>query len=474
MTMKPTGYNSRRGTALVLVLWLMTILSALALEVALLSRLRLQATRNVGDSVRSQFLARGGVERAIAELKEAADGPQASEDLREDVERIYDNVELGEGSYTLLAEPGDGSGAEPEYGISDEAARVNLNTADAKMLSRVPGIDPDLAADILLLRNDNKAIHDVGDLLLIQRIDPLVLYGEDQNQNGLLDPNEDDGDESWPTDNRDGVLERGLAAYLTCYSAARNVTSDGKDRVNIAQASAQEIVKGVTDISQQQAESIVEHRKKQEFQSVVDLLDVLLVEKAAEKKPEEKTEGDGKAEESGSQPANERSRPERARPARAGSAEQETPEKPSEEETKSETRTTGKKAFDVEKFKAIADYVTVSEEEVHKGVINVNTASEEVLACLPGVDEALAAEICAHRTGSKFKGTAELLDVRGMSVNKFKQICNLVSVRSDVFSVRSFGVLQTGDASGGIYCCVAAVIDRTGDKIKVRSWRELR
>ena len=31
-----------------------------------------------------------------------------------------------------------------------------------------------------------------------------VLYGEDANMNGVLDPNEDDGEESAPTDNSDG------------------------------------------------------------------------------------------------------------------------------------------------------------------------------------------------------------------------------------------------------------------------------
>jgi len=464
--MRPTGYTMRRGVALILVLWLLTVLSAVALELALFSRLRLQATRNTGDGVRSLSLARSGVERAVAELKAGKDTAQALEDLREDAKRIYHNVELGEGAYTLLAEPADSSGAEPEYGISDEAAKVNLNTADAAMLSRVPGINADLAADIIALRSENKAILDVSDLLAIKRIDPFVLYGEDQNQNGLLDANEDDGDESWPADNGDGVLERGLAAYLTCCSAARNVASDGKQRVNIAQASAQDITSAVKGISQQQADSIVEHRGKQALQSVADLLDVLLVEKASNQKPEEKNQGDGKGDESGTR--------EPARPRGAESGDQKPTEKPAEEAGKSKTTTTDKKAFDAAGFKAIADYVTVSEEKVLQGVINVNTASAKVLACLPGVDEALASAICDYRLRHKFESTAELLDVQGMSVDKFKGICNLVSVRSDVFSVRSFGVLQpAGEPSGGTYCCVVAVIDRTDDKIRLSSWREL-
>ena len=80
-----------------------------------------------------------------------------------------------------------------------------------------------------------------------------------------------------------------------------------------------------------------------------------------------------------------------------------------------------------------------------------------------------------ERLEGEFQSVAELLDVPGMSVDKFKKICNLVSVSSDVFRVRSFGVLgRHGEASVGIYCCVSAVIDRTGDEVKLRSWRELR
>ena len=469
-------YNSRSGVALVLVLWLMTVLCAVALEVSLFSRLRLQATRNSGDAVRALFLARAGIERAIAELKEDRDGVESLDDLRENAERLYHSVDLAEGSYTLLADPRDSMSAEPEYGISDEAAKINLNSADERMLRSIPGIDPDLAADIILLRKENKTIHDIGDLLLIESVDELVLYGEDQNQNAILDANEDDGDRSWPSDNGDGKLERGLAAHLTCYSATRNVTATGEKRVNLSKASAQEIAKGVQGITQQQAESIVAHRDKKKLSSIADLLDVMLVEKTETKeekpgaRPETREEEKPSAKESSASSG-------------SGESESESEAKPSEsrgeakepkEETKTEVKTTDKKAFDVKQFKAIADLVTTSDEEVLRGLINVNTAPVEVLGSLPSVDEALAMEIWARRSESKFETIADLLDVQGMSVDKFKQICNLVSARSDVFSVRSFGVLGTdGQASAGIYCCVAAVIDRTGDKVKLKSWREL-
>ena len=300
-------FGRRRGTALIMVLWLMTILAALALEATLFSRLRLQATRNSADAMRARFLARAGVERAVSDLGDSTDCQGTLEDLREDEERAYHNVELGEGSYTLLAEMQDAASDEPEYGISDEAAKLNLNTADKDALAGLADMDQKLAADILALRKKNEKIHDLGDLLLIEGVTPLVLYGEDQNRDGLLGPNEDDGDASWPPDDRDGQLTRGLAAYLTCFSVARNVTADGEKRVDINTADAEAIAGGVPGISQRQAKSIVAHREKQKLESVVGLLDVMLVKQSEDKAKDGKDEKNGDKDESKGSP----SRPEK-------------------------------------------------------------------------------------------------------------------------------------------------------------------
>ena len=50
-----------------------------------------------------------------------------------------------------------------------------------------------------------------------------------------------------------------------------------------------------------------------------------------------------------------------------------------------------------------------------------------------------------------------------------KQVSPLVSARSDVFRVRSFGVVGKGD----YYVCVEAVIDRTEEPTHIREWNEL-
>ncbi len=446
-----------------LVLWTMTILCAVALEMSFSSHLRAQVTANISTATKTHFLARAGVERAIAELVATRDEVQSLADLYGSDTETYENVELGEGSYTLLA--GLDALGEPEFGIVDEAAKVNVNTADASMLAKIPGINTDLASAIVA-RGRRNDLPDLNALLLVREIDLLVLYGEDQNGNGLLDPNEDDGDESWPPDNADGQLELGLAGYLTVWSGCRNVSADGGERVNLNEASAKELARTVSGLSSQEAESIVAHRKKK-FEKITDLLDVELVaESSKESKEEEKkkeTSGtSGKTSQEG----------QRRQTSSETTKSQATRSSDRKQRTSTTTETsTGKKAFDTEKFRKIADYMTITDDEVLQGRLNINTAPYEVLACLPGIDVALAQQIVSWREGRNdaLETVAHLLDAPGVSIDILKQVYPYVSVRSDVFSVCSFGVME----GGGAYACVLAVIDRTDDEVKLRYWREV-
>ena len=470
--------------ALVLVLWVMVLLCAVALDVKFSTHLRLQVTASTGGATKAHFLARAGVERAVADLVAGRDRVQAAADLREGDGRAYRSVELGEGTYTLYA--GMDDGGSPVYGIADEAAKINLNTADADTLGKVPGIGPELAALMVALRK-LEACHDVDDLLLLENVDPLTLYGEDQNNNGLLDANEDDGEQSWPPDNADGRLDGGLAAHLTTWSAARDVTADGESRVNLNSAKAEELVKSISGLAEQEADSIVAHREKNKFGSIANLLDVELVERVVEQ-PQGNEKGQGKRERtpkgngpeqptSAANPTNKKTdrkgTDKDAGPGEGGAGDRSQEAgnvRGGDDKPKVTLKGTGKKAFDLKAFRRIADLVTVQEKEVLEGLVNVNTASYEVLACLPGLDEALARAIVHEREsrGEGFATTADLLDVDGLSTEAFKKVCAHVSARSDVFGVRSFGVLGAGD----LYCCVYAVIDRTESTVSLRYWRE--
>jgi len=461
----------RRGVALVTVLWIMTVICAVALQVSLLTRLRLMSGQSGGEAIQTLFLARAGVERAFAQLDSDRDKVTALADLREAEDRTYSNVELGAGTYTLAADPQDLADTNPAYGIADESAKLNLNTASEGTLRAIRGMPPPLAAAIVNLRKQKEdEIADVAGLLALEGVDETLLFGEDRNRNGILDPGEDDGRESWPPDNADGRLDRGLVTWLTCVSAARNVSADGSERVDITQADASKLQQEIEGLTEQQARSIVEHRKSNEFSSIADLLDVKLVRRKQQSSDQKGGKGGDRNQNQQSQKAS-GTKGERQDGNRSGG--QPRSQRNSDGKRKEQYEKTDQDAFTLEQFKAVADRVTVSDEEVLKGRINVNTAPERVLACLENISDELAAAIVARRKEAQFESIADLLDVEGMTEQKFKSVCDQLTARSDVFSVRSWGVLTEQDGGVRACCCIAAVIDRTEDETRVRTWREL-
>jgi len=476
--------------ALVFVLWLVVLLTAVAFQMTYRGHLRARVTATTGDAAQAFFLARSGIEMAISDLVENATSVADQAALRDEADRLYKNVELGNGTYTLLAGM---DGGQPAFGMIDECGKLNINTASVEVLGRLSVLANGMAESIVALREEEESFSSLDALLLIEGVDRLDLYGEDQNGNGLLDSNENDGDQSWPPDDGDGSLDGGLADYLTVWSAARDVDTDGEDRINLNEASAEEIVAALPDINQQQADSIVYHREQNEFSSILDLLEVKLIEKV-------KKDGEGEGNENQDngnrpQPQQEQQDQQAQNPnpqgeSDSGSTESGADKKPTtpdkaEEEAKKQQeaddrkqeqdneytiKDTGKKAFDEDTFKKFSDRVTAEEDEVLRGRINVNTASLEVLACLPEIDESIALAIVQDRQGrvNGFETVFDLLDVRGIDNSRLKGILGHICVRSDVFSVRSFGVLRDGRT----FASVGAVLDRSEDEVAVMAWRE--
>ena len=442
------------GSALVLVLWVMVMLGAVAMPLAFASHLRLQATATLGQGSQALYLARAGVEKAISDLIEKRDGPQAAADYRETETAPYSNVPLGEGTWTLFA--GWDDSHNPVYGIMDESAKINVLTADESLLSQIPGLTPQIVAGIVSLRQSGD-LRCIADLLRIEGVDLPLLYGGDLIGNGLGDPDRIAGAEDESAVRGPASDEPGVAAYLTCCSTARNVTSDGQKRVNIASASKDDLLKGIQGLTSDEADSIIAQRGQRPFKSIADLLDVPLV-----------------------QPGSQQSAPPGGGPSGSGGPGgpsgnsllgnrglSQTPGQPAAPPTNQPATM----AFDQNRLKQIADYVCLTDDEATKGLVNINTAEARVLACLPGITDSIAAEIVRTRERREdgFKTVADLLDVAGVTVDLFKSLCPLISARSDVFSVRSFGVMQNGE----VCRCVEAIIDRSAQTVRIVQWREL-
>ena len=479
------------GIALIFVLWVMVLLSGIALEMAFRGHLRVQETAATAQTTKAFFLARAGVEKCIADLANESGTVEEQQLLRDDAESVDVNAPLGEGTYTLYTGM-DEDGA-PVYGMEDEASKLNINTVEATVLDKLPDMDNGLAEAIVAIRGQ-EPFRDLKDLLQIEGVDALTLYGEDQNENGLLDANEDDGEQSWPPDNADGWLDKGLARFLTTWSASRDLSAEGNERADLTQDDAESITQAIKEISQQQADSIVARRESGGFSSVLDLLEVELVEmtqeqpQEGEKRPEKQEQAPPQENEKPSQGKKEEKKDEQKASSDKGdakesgkegkpaqNAEGKESEKPEESgkpkgENKAVAKGTGQKAFDESTVRKIADLATISKEDVRRGQVNINTAPYQVLACLPGMDESLAQAVVRERDSRAggFETVIDLLDVNGMTIDKLKQCYEMLSARSDVFTVRSYGAID-----GGAVCVgVGAVVDRSDDTIHILHWQD--
>lgn len=148
------------------------------------------------------------------------------------------------------------------YGTEPEAARIQINhwfqtnpAALEAALLNFPGSSKELVDAVLdWLDPDNEPrasggewssyeeseptvvprngpIESIEELLQVRGMTPAILFGEDANRNGILDPNEDDGEKTPPIDNQDGKLDRGWSALLTLWNQENNLDSKGQPRI---------------------------------------------------------------------------------------------------------------------------------------------------------------------------------------------------------------------------------------------------
>jgi DNA uptake protein ComE-like DNA-binding protein len=149
---------------------------------------------------------------------------------------------IGEATFWYIGRGQESSiAATPVFSLVDEGSKLNLNLATQEMLEYLPNMSADFAAAIVDWRDEDDEVSENGaegdaygrlnptrqiknapfdtvdELMLVYGADPLLVYGEDANRNGILDSNENDGDASPPADNANGSLEFGLVEYVTVY-----------------------------------------------------------------------------------------------------------------------------------------------------------------------------------------------------------------------------------------------------------------
>ncbi|MGC9453925.1 MAG: hypothetical protein ACP5HU_03595 [Phycisphaerae bacterium] len=342
-------------------------------------------------------------------------------------------------------------------GLTDVAACIDVNTADAETLSALPGMSPELVDALLDYRDEDDApnpqgaeqdyydqltrpylipngpLGSVEELLMVKGFTGAVVYGEDANLNGILDANEDDGDDSFPPDNRDGVLDRGLLGFLAV--RPESGVKEG-DHVNILKADREELEE--VGLPQETVQFILIVRQENPVEEAED--------------GPMRTEG----------PL-----------AHQSSLLEATYElREDHEDFGLQAGTTIESGVGADELPIVMEHLRVGEAGDGSGVVNVHTASVEVLATLAEVDEYLAQRIVDHRSGlsaEQRRTIAWLYTTGAVDAEQFKRIAPYLTTQSNRYRVRSLGF----GVPNGHFCALEAVIDTSGRRPRVVRLRDI-
>lgn len=465
------------GLSLISTLWLLTILSVLATHFLYSIRLEQRAQANFADRTKFHYAAKAGFERSIAMLR----GDETAYDsLGEDwadglEEQIGDGIESGSAlTYRIR--------------ITDEGAKVNINTADASMIQgllTLMGYEETEITEQPLPQaiEEGRPYRTVRDLARVPGMTPNLLYGRQAS----LDT------EATVGTGIDGTTQQnvpGLVDLVTVYSIDKNTDASGNPRVNINNADGQQLtqIQGNNNqsvFSQGEKDALVQQR---EFGSIGDLIDATAVTEQVFNNIRERISVESSDEDEDVVNINTADAGELQSldGIDAGIADRIIDHRNSQGNFQNTDQLKEVKLITEQEFHSIVDQITTVDDAVVNGFININTAPQEILQLLPGMDADKAQAIISRREsepedneradalaeagieGNPFENISELLDVEGIDMAIFRQIAELVTYRSHGFLIEVDGVDTLGIA---VASCVG-ILDRTGEQIVTKYWRQ--
>ena len=466
--------SNERGLSLVATLWTLTILSVLATQLLHSIYLERRVQANFADRTKFHFAAKAGFEHTIAMLR----GDRTPFDaLGEDwAITVEDRVEDGLVEGALLTYQVD---------ITDESSKVNINTAEVNTIQGlldllgyedVQSPDQSLAGSIVASR----PFRSVRDLAKVPGMTTTLLYGRQQPTAGGLNI-EDTEAQNIP----------GLVEFATVYSVDMNTDASGQNRVNVKSAESQQLIqlRGNNNqpvFSQGEADSLIQ--QSDSIESIGDVLDLKAISEQTFNSIRDRLRTDSEEDDAGLVNINtaDANQLQTLDGIDEGIANRIIDHRNTQGNFQSVDAIKDVNLVTTNEFKGIVDGISITDDEILNGLINVNTASLEVLQLLPGMDESKAQAIVTRRAsepennqqtqaqsqdeieGNPFTDIGQLLDVEGIDADTFKQIAGLVTYRSHGFLVEAAGI----DARGKTIASCIGVIDRTGQTVTVKYWRQ--
>jgi len=410
-----------RGAALIMALFAVMILTALAVTFASVVRTDVLLAGNRAAMLQAFYAAQSGVNYCRTVL--AADDPSVDSLAAQTDWVQVEDAQTGaiEWQYPVSSPPSvelDIPGFTVSAVIEDESARLNINTATESMLLALPGMTQDAAESILDWRDADEQARPMGaesdyylslptpyeaanhpfdtidELRLVRGMDTALLEGDG------TDATLGNGDSSLPS----ASAAPGLRNLVTVRSGEGNVDRRGTARLNLSTLTA----------------NTAELALRARFPNLFAPNDFTAIRARLRQSP--------------------------LRSLRDWMS------------------ITGVSWL---KLARALDGLTAVGGRFVEGTVNLNTASEPVLEAI-GLPASVAQAVVSQRTAQPFTTKGQLASVTGVTQAVMIAVVDRIATKSSIFGVRVLGQAEDRPIRAGVF----ALLDRSGQIPTVLSWRE--
>jgi DNA uptake protein ComE-like DNA-binding protein len=525
-----------QGSILLLVLMAIVIMTLATSSYLVLMRTEHQATHNAGQQLQARMLVESGVDYLCLFLDQTdalitQQGGTTTNPSSMQAVLVSDELQPeSRGRFTVLApDVVQGYFSGFRNGLEDESGKLNINsvataggdeTATRERLMCIPGMTEDVADAILdWIDEDNQPraygaedtyylgltpayqpkngpIQSLSELLQVRGVTYELLYGLDANRNLAVDDHEIARGQLLQIDNTLGQINRGWAAYLTVYSAERNLTPTGTAKVNVNNSDLTELQSELQQVvDAETANFIIAYRQfgasqnaggpptgtpssaasltlnlqtppTTEIESLMDFVGVTVTIQdgapsgaGGSPSPSGPTGGGGSPPPSG--PGGGGGSPPPSGPGTGG----QTVNSPWQDSTGLYAGT----------FLDVLDKLTTSDEPARGGRININTATRPVLLSVPNLTEVMADQIITmreaevDRTISPQRHAVWLLASSVVTLDEMKQLDQFITAGGDVYSAQLVGFFDGLPARSR----AQVIFDRTEATTLIVGWEDL-
>ena len=513
-------YKEQSGLSLVSTLWILTILSILAAQLLYSIHIEQRTQRNFLDRGKYHYAAKAGFEWTLAVMRtDQTPFDSLGESWAAPITgQLEDGVQIGNFlNYSVT--------------VTDEASRVNINVADVGLISNLlaqVGASPDDAQTEELANAivEGQPYRTVRDLARVEGMTSELLYGTQQmaaftqavaNPQSTAASTVPELSTASLGSQQNAAVDThpGLVDLATIYSIDASTDPNGQALVNVNTADADQLTQietqsgqggGQSVFSQAEAESLIQQREFDRFSALIDvkavsdelfnnIRDRITTEDSGGNEDDE--DGEDDEERNGPQQGQGEDGQININTADVetlesldgidqGIAERIVDHRDSQGFFQNIDAIKDVTLLTQQEFIGIVDKITLKDGDTRSGLININTASAETLALLPGMDGEKARAIVTRReqdppddapvlsfteeeiTGHPFTNISELSELEEINFETFREIVDWVTYRSHGYRIEATGVNATGKV---VSSCIG-VIDRTGDQVIVQYWRQ--